>query len=143
MKPIGLTLKNLKTNPFTGRTSGEPMLVHLCLTCGRISCNRIAGDDLPDTLIALLDGTETLDNETMNRLAGLGIRLLSEADKSIMLSALYGYAYLEQIGRSESDFKDEVSYYKSYHSHRQKDKVTHLSRIWAIFFSFDIKPEMV
>lgn len=73
------------------------MIVHLCLTCGRISCNRIAGDDQPGALIALIDDSHHVDLETMNRLDDLGIRLLTGEDKPLILTALYGYAYPEQI----------------------------------------------
>jgi len=97
MQPIGLTLKNVKSNPFTGRTSGEPMIVHLCLTCGAVSKNRVAGDDMPHALIALLDKAVILDRETTDKLRRSGIQLLTSEDKPLVMPALFGYAYLEQI----------------------------------------------
>ena len=85
MKPIGLTFKNVKTNPFTDRTSGELMIVHLCLNCGKISCNRIAGDDNSYAIISLLDNS--------TKLSSRGVRLLTQKDKQEVLIALYGYGY--------------------------------------------------
>lgn len=35
------------------RPDGEWMLIHLCLTCGELSANRIAGDDNALALIRL------------------------------------------------------------------------------------------
>lgn len=44
MKPIGLRFKN----------DGELMIVHRCLSCGKISPNRIAGDDFTDAILELI-----------------------------------------------------------------------------------------
>ncbi len=85
MKPIGLTLKNIRTDPYTGRTSGELMIVHQCLSCGRISCNRIAGDDNPHAVISLLDNS--------TKLSSRDIRLLTQDDKQEVFTSLYGYDY--------------------------------------------------
>lgn len=84
MQPIGLTLKNVVINPFTGRTSGELMVVHKCLRCGHISQNRIAGDDYPDAIINLLSPTGTTDK-----------RLLTTLDKEMVLITLFGYNYAQ------------------------------------------------
>ena len=93
MQPIGLTRNNVRTNLHTGRTSGELMIVHQCLRCGRISCNRIVGDDNAHAIICLLEDSSRLDEETIARLACLGIRLLTQEDKCEVLTALYGYDY--------------------------------------------------
>lgn len=45
MKPIGLTMKK----------DGEIMIVHQCTGCGKISTNRIAGDDEPSAVLGLVD----------------------------------------------------------------------------------------
>lgn len=44
MKPIGLRFKN----------DGELMIVHRCVSCGKISPNRIAGDDFTDAILELI-----------------------------------------------------------------------------------------
>ncbi len=93
MKPIGLTLKNTRINPYSGRTTGELMIIHLCLTCGRISCNRIAGDDNSHVIICLLEDSTNLDKEIVAKLNNQGIMVLNHQDKEEVLIALYGYNY--------------------------------------------------
>ena len=44
MKPIGLRFKH----------DGELMIVHQCVCCGKIVNNRVAGDDIPDVILTLL-----------------------------------------------------------------------------------------
>lgn len=44
MEPKGLRFKH----------DGELMIVHQCLSCGKISNNRIAGDDIPEIIITFL-----------------------------------------------------------------------------------------
>ncbi len=97
MKPIGLTFKDIKPNPYTGRASGELMIVHLCLNCGKISCNRIAGDDNPYTITCLLAEATNLDRGIINRLVSQGIKLLNQDDKPEVLVALYGYDYQKYL----------------------------------------------
>lgn len=84
MQPIGLTLKNVVTNPFTGRTSGELMIVHRCMRCERVSHNRIAGDDYPDAIIELLSTADQCNHN-----------LLTKSDTETVLIALFGYNYAQ------------------------------------------------
>jgi len=98
MQPIGLTSKDVRTNIRTGRAAGELMIVHLCLNCGRISCNRIAGDDNAHTILRLLDDSVHIDGEIIDRLNRQGISLLSLDDRPEVLTALYGYACGEYSG---------------------------------------------
>jgi DNA-directed RNA polymerase subunit RPC12/RpoP len=49
MEPIGLTFKKQK---------GEIMLIHKCLKCGKISLNRIAGDDSPEAILKIKDNKQ-------------------------------------------------------------------------------------
>lgn len=44
MKPIGLRFKH----------DGELMIVHQCLSCGKITNNRISGDDIPEVILMLI-----------------------------------------------------------------------------------------
>lgn len=81
MKPIGLTYKS----------DGELMIVHLCLNCGKVSRNRIAGDDNPYVLTCLLEAPSNLNTEIISGLTGHGIRLLNQDDKKNVLTILYGY----------------------------------------------------
>jgi hypothetical protein len=88
MKPVGLTFKNIKINPYSGRTSGELMIVHECQNCGRISCNRIAGDDNNYSISCLIDN---------DKLDIPGITLLSQNDREEVLISIYGCNYKKYI----------------------------------------------
>lgn len=79
MEPIGLTLKR----------DGELMIVHKCLGCGKISCNRIAGDDNTYTITSLL---EIKPNKSSNC-----IELLTKEDSDQVFTILYGYNYHDKI----------------------------------------------
>ena len=95
MKPIGLAFKGIDINPYTGRTSGELMVVHLCLNCDKISYNRIAGDDNTYSLTKLFKetGDLNLDPNLAARLRNLNIRILTQEDSELVFTALYGYDY--------------------------------------------------
>lgn len=70
MKPVGLTLK----------FNDELAIVHRCLKCGKISRNRIAGDDNPQSLLLLLD----------NPIKLIKTQILTHEDRESVLSALFG-----------------------------------------------------
>lgn len=65
MKPVGLTFKQ----------DDELMVIHKCLCCGKISNNRIAGDDNTYSITNLIS------------------TLSSKEDKEKVLICLYGYNY--------------------------------------------------
>ncbi len=90
MKPIGLKFKNPETNPYTGKVTGEPMVIHQCANCNHISSNRIAGDDNPFEIIKLLEISSVAYGTT-------GIKLLTKKDKNEILSALFGYNYQKSL----------------------------------------------
>jgi hypothetical protein len=79
MKPIGLTFKK----------DGELMIVHSCLNCGKISPNRIAGEDNPHVVISLLDVSDKVTSSN--------IKLLTMEDRQMILTILYGYGYQEKL----------------------------------------------
>ncbi len=79
MEPIGLALKR----------DGELMIVHKCLGCGKISCNRIAGDDNTYTITSLL--------ETSTAKSSNDLKLLTKEDSDQVLTVLYGYNYHDKI----------------------------------------------
>ncbi len=93
MKPIGLTLKDIKYNPFTNSTSGELKIVHLCTNCHKIATNRIAGDDNTYSIISLLNESPRLDITICNRVSYLGITLLTNDDMELIQVILFGYQY--------------------------------------------------
>jgi len=90
MKPVGLTLKNIRTNPYTQKISGEIMLVHICLACGKISCNRVAGDDNAYSVIRLLTGAEEASVFILDNLDKSNVRLLTPDDEQMVSSAMLG-----------------------------------------------------
>lgn len=53
MKPTKTALKDREVNLFTERISGEIMIIHECLCCGKIQANRIAGDDNAELIYEL------------------------------------------------------------------------------------------
>lgn len=97
MRPIGLTLKNAKFDRYNGRTTGEIMIVHLCTSCGVISCNRVAGDDNAYTILSLLNETGSLDLSISSRLSEMGIYLLSREDEDMVGTALLGVNFKDFI----------------------------------------------
>jgi len=87
MKPIGLTYKQ----------DGELMIIHLCLGCGKISANRIAGDDTPYAIRCLLDTPCTIERHILSRLARYGITVLTQEDQQDVLTVLYGNTYEDSL----------------------------------------------
>lgn len=77
MKPIGLTAKS----------KGELAIVHECLKCGKLSSNRIAGDDNPYAILSLLD----------QPVQSRRIPMLTLEDREQVLIALFGYDHPDDI----------------------------------------------
>jgi len=65
------------------------MIIHLCLSCGKISVNRIAGDDNEYQLLLLLEESN-LESKTIHNLINMEIKLLTLADKEAVLNNLFG-----------------------------------------------------
>jgi hypothetical protein len=97
MAPLGLTFKNIKTNRYTGRTSGELMIVHYCVNCCHISCNRIAGDDNNYSISCLLDEPKILNDKIQKQLKEANIALLNQNDREEVLASIYGFNYQKYI----------------------------------------------
>lgn len=87
MKPIGLTYKQ----------DGELMIIHLCLHCGKISTNRIAGDDTPYTILCMLTTACEIEKDISSRLTRHGIQVLTQEDRHDVLTILYGNTYEDSI----------------------------------------------
>ena len=95
MQPIGLTLKPGKVNRYARENSGEIMLVHYCLSCGKISCNRIAGDDNAYAIIRLLSEPLEFESAWMREINASNICLLTLSNEEMVARALFGNAYLD------------------------------------------------
>ena len=91
--PVGLTFKKDNHNKYAKQTSGEIMLVHMCLTCGSISTNRIAGDDNPYAVLNLLNVIDDLNHDQICRLEDLSLRLLALQNRKMVATSLFGYEY--------------------------------------------------
>lgn len=89
MRPLGLTLKKEGINIYSGRPKkGELMLVHECQRCGKISINRLAGDDISEIVLAMFKESLNLPKEVVLELAKDGIDLLIEKDMNLVISLL-------------------------------------------------------
>jgi DNA-directed RNA polymerase subunit RPC12/RpoP len=89
MKPVGLAIK--KTNKKYGdEKQGELMLIHLCTDCDRVSINRIAADDIADTLYEIYSHSHCLDAATRSLLNASGVEILSAVDDALVRARLFG-----------------------------------------------------
>jgi hypothetical protein len=82
MEPIGLTFKQEGRDKYGKEKQGELMIVHQCQKCGKISLNRIAGDDSEKEILKLLETPKKLELEK--------IRILSLEDKEEVKRQLFG-----------------------------------------------------
>jgi len=89
MEPVGLTVKKIKKK--YGNPTGELMLSHRCLGCGKISINRIAADDDSNVLYKVFEASFRLDNFTRDRLQAEGIDILGFGDEKIVRTQLFGF----------------------------------------------------
>ncbi len=90
MKPIGLTFKHEGVDKYGIPRQGELMLIHECVNCGKISINRIAGDDNPEAILRIFEESQRLPPEKRSRLEHSGIEVLSEKRRKEVLTQLFG-----------------------------------------------------
>ena len=102
MQPIGLTIKATRKKYGPGR--GELMLIHLCRECEKLSINRIAADDDPQTAFSIFEGSFRLDAGAHARLQACGVRALEAADRDTVHIQLFGH----ENGLAEMLFKSSV-----------------------------------
>lgn len=89
MRPIGLTLKRSR-NKYQPDARGELMLVHECVDCKSLSINRIAADDDSETVMAIFEGSLTLDEHIPILCQQNGIFVLRAEHREIVSAQLYG-----------------------------------------------------
>ena len=85
MKPVGLTFKR----EGEGKT-GEIMLVHICERCGKISINRLAGDDDVTKVQQVYEESFGLDESLKEKIKVQNISLVEEKDKKEVMTQLVG-----------------------------------------------------
>ena len=101
MQPIALAFKNYEVNPFTGRGSGELMVIHQCLSCDKLSFNRIAGDDSEYQILSILNESLNLNKTLTSQLRNQGLELITTSNKEEALISLFGVNYQSYIKNLE------------------------------------------
>lgn len=66
------------------------MIVHHCLSCSKVSINRLALDDNPDTTFELFEQSKILESEICIQLKAQNIQILTEKDEEKVRSQLFG-----------------------------------------------------
>ncbi len=90
MEPIGLTFKHEGVDKYGKLRQGELMIIHKCLGCGKLSINRIAGDDQPEAILNLLKKSQKLSPEEKSRLKKNGIDLIPLTKEKQVRRQLFG-----------------------------------------------------
>jgi hypothetical protein len=89
MKPVGLSLKQPHKRYPVCR-GGELMVIHLCVECGKTSVNRVAADDLADSLWSTFESSLEMSSRLRDRLADSEIAHLGSASAQDMRVRLFG-----------------------------------------------------
>lgn len=97
MEPIAIAFKDYRRNPFTGVGSGELTLIHKCTNCGKLSSNRIAGDDSEYNILCLIKDSLAIDNELYSLVRKLKLELITDNNKEESLVSLLGINYKEYL----------------------------------------------
>lgn len=90
MKPIAITFKKEGKDKYGKEREGDVMIVHECQKCGKISINRIAGDDKEEMILKVFEDSQKLSQSKKNQLNKEGIKILSKKDKKKLLIKLFG-----------------------------------------------------
>lgn len=85
MEPLALTFKH--AGYFK---QGEIMLVHGCCSCGKISINRIAGDDMNEVILYIFKRSSKLDDVISRELLAQNINILVEHNREELHRQLFG-----------------------------------------------------
>lgn len=85
MEPIGLTFKKEGVDKYGKEKEGEIMIIHKCIKCGKISINRIAGDDNADEILKIFKKGLSIKERL-----GKEIIPLKEEDKKELDKQLFG-----------------------------------------------------
>ena len=83
MEPIGITFKDEGVNKYGKKRQGEIMIVHQCQKCGKISNNRISGDDNPEKILEILEKTTLVDGRSSQKYSILREENRKEVEKQL------------------------------------------------------------
>lgn len=89
MKPVGLTVKQVGKDKYGKPRQGELMLIHICTKCGKISINRLAGDDETDLVMDLLRPIH-MTKEEKQAIKKSGIKILTPKSEKLVSTQLLG-----------------------------------------------------
>lgn len=90
MEPVGLTVKHTLKR-YQAEKQGELMLIHRCAACGKLSINRIAGDDNTIMLNDLFLRSQYMPTQLTEQLKARGILPLGARDFTLVQSQLFGW----------------------------------------------------
>ncbi len=90
MAPIGLTFKTAGKDKWGKPKQGELMIIHRCVSCGKIIINRIAGDDSTEATLEVYKQSQSLGKDIQQKLQAEDIRLLDETDRQEIQTQLFG-----------------------------------------------------
>lgn len=90
MKPIGLTFKQEGKDKYGKTKQGEIMIIHECLVCGKISINRIAGDDSAETILKVLEESQKMPPDKKGQLKKHNIEMLNKNKRGALNIRLFG-----------------------------------------------------
>ncbi len=101
MEPLGLTVKHTLKRYQTEK-QGELMLIHRCAACGKLSINRVAGDDNTIMLNDLFVRSQDMPPALLEGLSAQGILPLGARDFTLVHSQLFGWqSILEEFERAD------------------------------------------
>jgi hypothetical protein len=89
MRPIGLTMKKSR-NKYRLEARGELMLVHECIECRTLSINRIAADDVPESIMEVFHESLLQGYPIRARCEQEDIRMLASEDIGRVYAQLHG-----------------------------------------------------
>ena len=97
MQPIAIAFKDYRVNPFTDRGTGELMIIHQCLNCGKLSPNRIAGDDNEYQVLSILKESVNLNEDITTRLRNIGLEPITTFNNEEAFVSLFGINYQKYL----------------------------------------------
>lgn len=98
MEPVGLTFKREGFDKYGRPRRGELMLIHHCTNenCGKISINRIAGDDSPEEILRVFERSQRIDANLREEIINADIKLLTRSDEVEIRTQLFGKVNLKK-----------------------------------------------
>ena len=90
MEPIGLTFKKEGVSKYGKHRQGEIMIIHQCEKDGKISLNRIAGDDDPKMILQLLPKSQNIELTQNEALLKQSIIVLDKSNETEINRQLFG-----------------------------------------------------